>query len=108
MADYIYVDYASSSPFLIQNYTYYPSGLRKTKTTALAISNYIWDGSDMICEYASSATSGKVYIYGHTLISQGNVSIGFHNKSRRTFILRLFVAAQSCAMLLFLSKTPVE
>ena len=25
----------------------------------------------MICEYASSATSGKVYIYGHTLISQG-------------------------------------
>ena len=26
----------------------------------------------MICEYASSATSGKVYIYGHTLISQGN------------------------------------
>ena len=26
----------------------------KTKTTALAISNYIWDGSNMICEYASS------------------------------------------------------
>ena len=26
----------------------------------------------MICEYASSATSGKVYTYGHTLISQGN------------------------------------
>ena len=26
----------------------------------------------MICEYASSAASGKVYIYGHTLISQGN------------------------------------
>ena len=25
----------------------------------------------MICEYASSATSGKVYTYGHTLISQG-------------------------------------
>ena len=25
----------------------------------------------MICEYASSAASGKVYIYGHTLISQG-------------------------------------
>ena len=71
MADYIYVEYASSTPFLIPNYAYYPSGLRKTKTTALAISNYIWDGSDMICEYASSATSGKVYIYGHTLISQG-------------------------------------
>ena len=71
VADYIYVEYASSTPFLISNYTYYPSGLRKTKTTALAISNYIWDGSDMICEYASSATSGKVYIYGHTLISQG-------------------------------------
>lgn len=47
----------------------------------------------MICEYANSATNGKVYTYGHTLISQGNVSIGFHNKSRRTFILRLFVAA---------------
>ena len=71
VADYIYVEYASSTPFLIPNYTYYPSGLRKTKTTALAISNYIWDGSDMICKYASSATSGKVYIYGHTLISQG-------------------------------------
>ena len=83
VADYVYVEYASSTPFLIPNYIYYPSGLRKTKTTALAISNYIWDGSDMICEYASSATSGKVYIYGHTLISQGNVSIGFHNKSRR-------------------------
>ena len=91
MANYIYVEYASSTPFLIPNYTYYPSGLRKTKTTALAISNYIWDGSNMICEYASSATSGKVYIYGHTLISQGNVSIGFHNKSRRTNVLRLFV-----------------
>ena len=26
----------------------------KTKTTALAISNYIWDGSNMICEYANS------------------------------------------------------
>ena len=83
VADYIYVEYASSTPFLIPNYTYYPSVLRKiefvrvretnsgTRLHALAISNYIWDGSDMICEYASSATSGKVYIYGHTLISQG-------------------------------------
>ena len=26
----------------------------------------------MLCEYANSAASGKVYIYGHTLISQGN------------------------------------
>ena len=64
------VGYVKGSDFA--TYTYYPSGLRKTKTTALAISNYIWDGSNMICEYASSAASGKVYIYGHTLISQGN------------------------------------
>ena len=63
------VGYVKGSDFA--TYTYYPSGLRKTKTTALAISNYIWDGSNMICEYASSATSGKVYTYGHTLISQG-------------------------------------
>ena len=58
--------------FLFVTYSNYPSGLRKTKTTALAISNYIWDGSNMICEYANSAASGKVYIYGQTLISQGN------------------------------------
>ena len=58
--------------FLFVTYSNYSNGLRKTKTTALAISNYIWDGSNMICEYASSAASGKVYIYGHTLISQGN------------------------------------
>ena len=53
-------------------YTYYPTNLRKTKTANLATTTFVWDGSNMVLEYTNSASAGKVYIYGFTLISQGN------------------------------------
>ena len=54
------------------SYTYYPTGLRKTKLAGGANTTFVWDGSNMVLEYTNSAASGKVYVYGLTLISQGN------------------------------------
>ena len=52
------------------SYTYYPTGLRKSKLAGGVNTHFIWDGGNMICEYTASPTSGKVYVYGLTLISQ--------------------------------------
>ncbi len=56
----------------LARYTYYPTGLRKSKISSLAVTNYAWDGGNMVLEYTGSAAAGKVYVYGLTLISQGN------------------------------------
>ncbi len=62
--------YVKGSAFA--GYTYYPTGLRKTKTSNLAVTNYAWYGGNMVLDYTGSAAAGKLYVYGLTLISQGN------------------------------------
>jgi len=45
------------------SYTYYPTGLRKTKLAGGANTNFVWDGDNMVLEYTNSAASGKVYVF---------------------------------------------
>ena len=40
----------------LASYTYYPTGLRKTKTANLAITTYVWDGSNRVADLVGQKT----------------------------------------------------